>query len=147
MLFRTIGFVMIAALLSSCAQSPGNENVAGDTASTRAVWESRKYRRFLDEKDDYEFILMRNIKLSHSLYKFLGEAGRRLVWQVPIDCSIGVGQRLRGKTVEEVLDYTAKEFYIRIIVYSNGHVVTKPRDNPLATCGGHQRINLSRKEF
>lgn len=90
---------------------------------------------------------MRNIKLSNVLHNFLGSAGYRLIWQVPLDCDIRKGQRMKGKTVEEILNNTAKEFYLRLIVYSNGHIVAKPPANPLATCGRHRRVNLSREEF
>ena len=106
------------------------------------IIEKDSYQRFLEEKMNVEFILLKKQLISGRIYQFLGERGFQLVWEVPLDCSVLRGMRIKGKTVEEVVSKFVNEYNLKATIYSNRHVQIEPTKHILATCGSHNRVNF-----
>lgn len=104
--------------------------------------EKERHRRFIEEKEDLEFSLVRGNRLARSLAAFAGQHGYRFIWKVQLDCAATRGRRYKGKTMAEVFTKIGKEYRIKTTIYPNRSIVARPNGKHyFAVCGKHYRVN------
>ncbi len=131
-----VGAICTAGIVGALAGEP-----RGNAPPSFSI-EKKRDGRFRAEKGEIEFLLVRNNRLSSVLSHFVGGRGYRVVWQLPMDCATTKGGRYKGLTVKDILSQVAKEYHLKIKIFSNFVItVSAAGHHYFAVCGRHFRIN------